>query len=367
MTSLTAPAPSRSAAPVPDCRLALDERRRRHLRAWFWSGAALTFVIVVLGGVTRLTQSGLSIVDWNPIVGVVPPLNDAAWEEAFARYRQFPEYQKLRPDMTLPEFQFIFFWEYVHRLAARLIGLVFLVPFGFFLARGYFSRPLLLRALALFGLGALQGFMGWYMVSSGLMDDPRVSHYRLAAHLSIALGIFGLCLWQVRELSVRPGETGDRPVRGGTAGVLALGALLLLQIVWGAFVAGLDAGLYYNTFPLMGGSLLPPGGAMLEPLARNALENPIAVQWVHRVLGTVLALAALAGYLAARRPGGDARHRGLSLAFLMLVLAQYGLGVLTLLLRVPVSLGALHQAFAVVVFAVWLVWLHTVRRGVTAP
>src|SRR5690606_2404616 len=145
----------------------------------------------------------LSIVDWSPIVGIVPPLSEADWGEAFARYRQFPEYQQLRPDMTLGEFRFIYLWEYVHRLVARLIGLVFLIPFLFFLARGYLNRPRRVRALALFGLGALQGLMGWYMVSSGLVDDPRVSHYRLAAHLSIALCILGLCLWMVRELSVR--------------------------------------------------------------------------------------------------------------------------------------------------------------------
>jgi cytochrome c oxidase assembly protein subunit 15 len=351
----------------PDWRCELDERRRGHLRKWLWSGAGLTFLILVIGGLTRLTQSGLSIVDWSPIMGIVPPLSEADWEEAFARYRQFPEYQLLRPDMTLGEFRVIYLWEYVHRLFARLIGLVFLIPFLFFLTLGYLNRPLRVRALALFGLGALQGFMGWYMVSSGLLDDPRVSHYRLAAHLSIALCILGLCLWMVRELSVGPAAERHRSAPSGTAGVLAVGGLLLLQILWGAFVAGLDAGLYYNTFPLMGGRLLPPGGAMLDPLVLNPLENPIAVQWVHRMLGTVLVLAAGWVHLAARRRGGDVGQLRLSFAFLGLVLLQYGIGVLTLLLHVPVSLGALHQALAVVVFGVWVVWLHRARLLTRVP
>jgi heme a synthase len=172
-----------------------DRRRRAHLRAWLWSGATLTFVILVVGGITRLTQSGLSIVDWQPLMGVVPPLSEAQWQESFERYRQFPEYQQLRRGMTLDEFKFIFFWEYLHRMVARLIGLVFLVPFLVFLAKGYFEGPLLRRALLLFGLGALQGFMGWYMVKSGLADQPHVSHYRLAVHLSIAFAIFGCCVW----------------------------------------------------------------------------------------------------------------------------------------------------------------------------
>ena len=170
-----------------DWRLQIPEERRNHLRIWLASGAVLTFIILVIGGITRLTQSGLSIVDWDPIMGVIPPLNEAQWQQAFERYQQFPEYQKLRQGMTLPEFQFIFFWEYLHRLLARTIGLVFLIPFVFFWVRGYFNPPLRNRTLALFGLGALQGFMGWFMVKSGLVDNPAVSHYRLAAHLSIAL------------------------------------------------------------------------------------------------------------------------------------------------------------------------------------
>lgn len=352
-----------------DWRLRIPEARRRRLRIWLASGAALTFLIVVVGGITRLTQSGLSIVDWDPIVGVVPPLGETAWREAFERYRQFPEYRLLRPGMTLAEFRFIFFWEYLHRLIARGIGLVFLVPFLFFLARGYLDRPLRRRVLVLFGLGALQGFAGWFMVSSGLVDRPHVSHYRLAIHLSIALTIFGYCIWLMRELSVEPARP-RAAARPGASWTLrwvgALGALLGVQILWGAFVAGLDAGLYFNTFPLMGGRLVPPNAWALEPALRNLVENPITVQWVHRVLGTVLLLAAAAFVVRARSPRVDPTSLRLGRALALLVGVQYGLGVLTLLLFVPVSLGVLHQATAVAILGVWLVWLHHARGAARA-
>jgi heme a synthase len=346
-----------------DWRRQIPEHRRRHLRIWFLSGAALTVLILVIGGITRLTQSGLSIVDWQPIMGVVPPLNEAQWQEAFDRYRQFPEYQQLRQGMTLGEFKFIFFWEYIHRIAARLVGMVFLIPFLAFWARGYFNRPLLRWSLALFALGAMQGFMGWIMVASGLVDRPSVSHYRLAAHLSLALLIFGCCVWLAREMSVRPAGAA-RPAsdseagRRGLRGVYVLGGLLFVQILWGAFVAGLKAGRIFNTFPLMGDGLVPPGAWELRPWLLNLFANPATVQWAHRVLGTVLLIAAVVVLARRLRPGWDATVRRMSAAFLALVVVQYALGVLTLLYRVPVSLGVLHQAFAVVILAVWVAWLH---------
>lgn len=355
---------TRTAASPLDWRAEIPEHRRRHLRAWLWTGAALTFVILVIGGITRLTQSGLSIVDWDPIMGVIPPIGDAEWREAFARYQQFPEYQQLRQGMTLSEFKFIFFWEYVHRLAARLIGVAFLVPFLFFWARGYFNRPLLIRVLTLFGLGALQGFMGWFMVSSGLVDDPRVSHYRLAAHLFVALSILSLCVWLIRDLS-RPDTVGrDVGGREGRGGVYALGVLLLLQILWGAFVAGLDAGLIFNEFPKMGDGLVPPGAWEVSPVWVNVLENPATVQWVHRLLGTLLAAGATAVAIGAwRRDSDDSPARRLSALFAGLVLAQYAIGIATLVLAVPVSLGAIHQAVAVFILATWLIWLHHTRNA----
>ncbi|MFA5569565.1 MAG: COX15/CtaA family protein, partial [Trueperaceae bacterium] len=178
----------------------LNSARRRHVVVWLWLGAALTFSMLVVGGVTRLTQSGLSIVEWEPLVGVVPPLNEAQWQDAFAQYQRFPEYRQLRPDMTLAEYKTIFYWEYAHRLLARFIGVVFLVPFLFFWARGYLKGPLARRLLLLFGLGALQGLMGWFMVASGLVDRPSVAHERLAAHLLLAFTIFAFCLWTAADL-----------------------------------------------------------------------------------------------------------------------------------------------------------------------
>jgi heme a synthase len=352
-----------------DWRLALPENRRRRVRAWLWTGAGLTFLILIVGGITRLTQSGLSIVDWNPIMGAVPPLNEAQWMEAFDRYRQFPEYQKLRQGMTLDEFRFIFFWEYLHRQIARLIGLVFLLPFLFFLARGYFNRPLLRRSLLLFALGGLQGALGWYMVSSGLIDRPHVSQFRLGIHLSIAFAIFAGCVWTALDLRVRaPRRTSPTDaLHWLRRALVAIGLLFAVQVFWGALVAGLKAGHYFNTFPLMNGRWLPPNMLGLEPALLNFVENPFTVQWMHRVLGTVLLLASLALFAVARRRLTDPPQRLYNLLLFGLVLAQFGLGVLTLLYAVPISLGVAHQAMAMVIFGVWLVWYHRLRNPAAGP
>jgi heme a synthase len=360
--SLTTPA---AHAPADaDWPLQIPESRRRVLRLWLWSIAAMTFVVLVVGGITRLTQSGLSIVDWKPFMGVIPPLGEAQWQARFDLYRQFPEYQQLRRGMTLSEFKFIFFWEYLHRLVARAIGLVFLVPFVVFWLRGYLTRPLARRALTLFGLGALQGLMGWLMVQSGLVDRPSVSHYRLAAHLSLAFVIFGYAVWLARDL--RHTAMGP-PIEATTQrllnrGLLLIGSLLAVQIVWGAFVAGLKAGHYYPTFPLMGGRLVPTDMFWLEPALRNFVENPIAVQWTHRVIGTILGLAAVAFFVRVQRTGVDTVSGRLNVIFLSSILAQYLLGVLTLVYRVPVSLAVIHQGAAMLVFGIWLWWLHHVRH-----
>lgn len=351
-----------------DWRLAIPPAHRGHLAVWFWSVAAMTLGVLVVGGITRLTQSGLSIVDWDPFMGVIPPLSEAHWQEVFARYREYPEYQKLRQGMTLGEFQMIFFWEYLHRLLARTIGLVFLLPGAFFALRGYFNRPLALRALALFGLGVAQGVMGWLMVASGLVDRPSVSHYRLAAHLSLAFLIFGFSVWLAAEM-LRPGAgaaVSERARRLMRRGLAWMGGLFALQVLWGAFVAGLKAGRYHNTFPLMEGKLVPPTLLWLDPALVNFVQNPVAVQWMHRVLGTVLALAVLGFWAAIRRSDADPVSRRLNTAFLALIAVQYLLGVLTLIFFVPVALGVIHQATAMVIFGVWVWWAHHVREA-TAP
>lgn len=345
---------------MTDWRLEIPESRRRWLRVWFWAVAAMTLGVLIVGGVTRLTHSGLSIVDWDPIMGVVPPLSDTAWQQTFERYQQFPEYQKLRAGMSLSEFKFIFFWEYLHRLLARMIGIVFLIPFIFFLARGWLNRPLAMRAFALFVLGGMQGLMGWLMVASGLVARPSVSHFRLAAHLSLAFVIFGYAIWLTRELSVTGERVGLDAPRWRTLrrSVVALGALLGVQIIWGAFVAGLKAGFFANTFPKMGGVWIP--STLFEG---SFLSNPVAVQWMHRVLATLLAIAAIAGAAWTARARIDRTSLRLGTAFLGFVLVQYVLGVLTLLNAVPIALGVIHQTTALLLFGVWVVWLHhTVKQ-----
>jgi heme a synthase len=362
-----APAAAGAVAPAADWRADIPEAHRGPLRAWFWSVAAMTFAVMVVGGITRLTLSGLSIVDWKPLMGVIPPLTDAQWQSTFDTYRQFPEYQTWRRGMSLDEFKFIFFWEYLHRLVARLIGLVFLVPLAIFWLRGWLTRPLLRRALLLFGLGAMQGVMGWLMVKSGLVDRPSVSHYRLAAHLSLAFLIFGVAVWLARDLGTRSAaalRSDDRKLM--LRGLTIVGVALGVQIVWGAFVAGLRAGKFYPTFPLMGGRLVPADLLGLDIGIANFVANPIAVQWTHRVLGTVLALLAIALFVRVRQRLTDRTVRRYNSVFLALIGTQYALGVATLLLLVPVSLGVIHQAMAMVLFGVWLSWLHHVVRAPAA-
>lgn len=347
-----------------DWRLEIPAARRSIMGRWFWLIAALTLAVLIVGGVTRLTHSGLSMVEWDPIMGAIPPMTETQWQNAFEQYQQYPEYQKLRQGMTLHDFKFIFFWEYLHRLFARLIGLIFLVPFLFFLAKRWMNGPLATRSIALFALGGMQGVMGWLMVASGLIDRPSVSHYRLAAHLSLAFLIFGYAVWLARDMRVAGiasrsrSRSADRgSVRFIERTITSLGVLLGLQIIWGAFVAGLKAGFLANTFPLMGGRLIPATLLDLQPALANFVENPAAVQWTHRVLGTLLAMAALLAFvrLRARADRTSLRYAG---AFLALIAIQYLLGVLTLIHAVPVALGVTHQAMAMIIFGVWVMWLH---------
>jgi heme a synthase len=355
---------ARSAERTGHWREEIAEDRRRPLRIWLWSIAAMTFAVLVVGGITRLTLSGLSIVDWKPLMGVIPPLSEAQWQHTFDMYRQFPEYQTWRQGMSLAEFKFIFFWEYLHRLLARAIGLVFLVPFIVYWVRGWFTRPLFRRALLLFALGAMQGVMGWLMVKSGLVDRPSVSHYRLAAHLSLAFIIFGWAVWLARDLAPRTAGAMDGFERRlMLRGLGVVGLVLGVQIVWGAFVAGLKAGRYYPTFPLMGGRLVPAELLQLDPVLANFIANPVAVQWTHRVIGTLLAVIAVALFVVVRGRVTERVSRRCNAALLLLIAVQYALGVATLLFMVPVSLGVLHQALAMVLFGVWLYWLHHVANA----
>lgn len=338
-------------------------RRRRHLRVWLWLGAALTLGILVIGGITRSTQSGLSIVEWSPLLGVIPPLNEAQWQDAFALYRQYPEYRQLRPDMTLAEYRTIFFWEYLHRMLARTIGLVFLVPFVAFWIRGYLRPKLTRRLLLLLGLGALQGAMGWFMVASGLVDRPSVAHERLAAHLVIAFVIFGTCLWLAADLGTDPARADVPPARHTRLhqALLLFGVLLGVQVVYGAFVAGLDAGQAFNTYPLMAGGWLPPAAWRLAPPLRNLIDNIATVQWIHRWIPLLLAVVATGLVVDVNTSSFPRADRLWSVVLLAGVAVQATLGILTLVNVVPIGLAVPHQATAMLLFGVWLLWFHRVR------
>ena len=318
----------------------MTESDRRAVAAWLFLCATLVFVMIVVGGITRLTESGLSIVEWQPLVGALPPLSQADWELLFQKYRATPQFMKVFPDMDVEGFKTIFWWEYIHRLLGRLIGLVFLLPFLWFLARRKLDRPLAWKLAGLFVLGGLQGAMGWYMVKSGLVDDPRVSHFRLTAHLGLALVILAAELWIAIGL-LRP--EGGKP-RGFA--LLVLG-LIFLMALSGGFVAGLRAGHAYNTFPLMNGYLVPPETFMLEPWWRNFLWNPAAIQLVHRgFFWVLLLLVPLLWWRLVRTPAKLAANHLLGMFFL-----QAGLGIATVMLKVPVPVAASHQAGAVLLLA----------------
>lgn len=326
---------------------------------WLMGLCGMILLMVAVGGITRLTDSGLSMVEWEPILGAIPPLSHEDWEMRFEQYRNFPEYQQINQGMSLGEFKSIYFWEYLHRLLGRLIGVVFLIPFLIFLFRGAFSRKTGWLFFLAFLLGGGQGFMGWYMVQSGLSENPMVSHYRLAAHFWLAVILFGYLLvlllhlmkGQARELPV----PGGRPVRHLAWGVLGL---LVVQMTYGAFVAGLNAGFIHNTFPTMTGYWLHPDALALPTLAANLLDNPVMVQWVHRVLGIIVlfAVSALWWMGRGRLPKGGARS-ALHLVFAVTV-AQVVLGVVVLLTAVPVSLGTLHQVLACILLGVMIKLLH---------
>jgi cytochrome c oxidase assembly protein subunit 15 len=308
--------------------------------------------MVVVGGVTRLTGSGLSMVTWEPFSGAIPPLSNTDWHRAFEAYQRSPQYRLVNAGMSLAEFQRIFFWEYVHRLLGRVLGVAFVVPLLYFAVTKALPRALLVRLTLLFGLGGLQGLVGWLMVASGLVDRPNVSHYRLAAHLSLALSLLSLLLWTLLELGGRTGVA-PRPVRFALRAFLGV---LGLQIVYGAFTAGLHAGIGYNTFPMMHGQWIPREVLAIEPVWRNAFENRATVQLLHRAFGAAVVLGA--GGLVGLSRGSSRRVRRAIGALAVAVAVQFSLGVATLLARVPVSLGALHQLGACLLLLVTIWAIH---------
>lgn len=343
--------------------LPTDRGRRgdRAVRIWLWTIAAFVFAMVVVGGATRLTESGLSITEWKPVMGAIPPLSEADWLTEFEKYRQIPEYREINKGMSLSDFQFIYWWEWGHRLLGRVIGFVFLIPFLAFAVTGRIRRDMLPRIGLLFVLGGIQGAIGWWMVASGLTERTDVSQYRLAVHLTFACVIFAATVWIAEGFRERkPAYAETRDLAGLSKGLMHL---VLLQIFLGGLVAGLDAGYVYNTWPLMDGAVIPSGLFFHSPWWINFFENHMTVQFVHRLGAYALLGLAVAHYVAARRRALDpdtVRRAGLILA---LVVAQALLGILTLVHVVPLALALAHQAMAVVVLGAATVHARRLSDG----
>lgn len=330
---------------------------RRAIKIWLLGVAFLVFLIVIVGGATRLTESGLSIVEWKPVTGTLPPMSEAAWQAEFAKYKTIPQYQLVNRGMSLAEFKTIYWWEWGHRQLGRLIGIAFLLPFLWFMLRGWVEQGLKGKLWFIFGLGALQGAVGWWMVASGLADRTEVSQYRLATHLLLACFIFVALVWTAERLHARAASPASSRVR---TGAVVLVGLVLLQTYLGAVVAGLRAGLTYNTWPLIDGRLVPPSADLwsMGPAWRNLFENALTVQFNHRMMGYALwAFAVLHALDAVKNARGAASGWAASIA--LAVTLQAGLGILTLIYQVPILLALAHQAAAIVVLGMAVV--HAAR------
>jgi cytochrome c oxidase assembly protein subunit 15 len=327
---------------------------------WLYAVAALIVAMVIVGGITRLTESGLSITEWKPISGIIPPLTDAQWQAEFANYQRIPEYQQLNRGMTLDGFKAIFFWEYLHRVLGRVIGMAFALPLIWFALRRRIPTGYGWRLVALLALGGLQGAIGWWMVASGLSERTDVSHVRLAVHLVTALTILAGIVWTARELGALAASTLARPARM-TLGVAAALLLLFVQITYGAFTAGLDAGYAFASWPLMGDALFPSGVPMLTPAAANIVDNAIVVQFIHRWL----AFAAAAGLLWLAWRARLAGHGFVASAVAVLVTIQIALGIATLLSGVEIVVAVSHQANAALLLIASVIAAHGVSARST--
>jgi len=339
----------------------VDPARNRAVARWLLLCCGLVFAMVVLGGFTRLTGSGLSMVDWRPIMGVLPPLSDAQWQRVFELYQQSPEFQNVNSHMDVHAFKGIFWLEYLHRLLGRLIGIVFLLPFVYFVVKGYIEKRDWPKYLLMFVLGGMQGLLGWYMVKSGLVDRPAVSQYRLTAHLVAAFLIYSYMFWVALSLLYpAPGAAARHPWFGRTAAVTGL---IAFTIVSGGFVAGLKAGKIYNSFPMMGDHWLPPGLMSLQPAWRNLFDNAVTAQFDHRLLALTTLAIVVVFWTKARNAGLPKRARIGVNALLHTVVLQILLGIATLLMAVPVVLGVAHQAVALLLFTVALFTMHALRNA----
>ena len=332
----------------------------KKIACWLLVCCVLVFVMVILGGVTRLTGSGLSMVDWRPVTGILPPMTTEEWQLSFEMYQATPEFQKINSQMDVNDYKGIYWLEYLHRLLGRIIGIVFLVPFLIFIWKGYIRRDEWLKYGAMFVLGGLQGVLGWYMVKSGLVDNPHVSQYRLTAHLLAAFLIYGYMFWVAMSLLCRP-DAGKRHKWYGRT--VTLTVLVMLTVISGGFVAGLNAGKVYNTFPMMGQYWVPPDFMSLNPFWRNFFENPAAVQFNHRILATTTFILICVYWLVMRKQQlSKSAKKGIN-ALLHTSILQVVLGIITLLLVVPIPLAVAHQGVAMLLFTVALFNCHTLSKG----
>lgn len=342
--------------------MVVDYKQDKQVARWLIFVAAVIFFMIILGGATRLTHSGLSMVDWNPIMGVVPPLSEADWSKTFKRYQEFPEYQKTNHGMSLDEFKSIFYFEYFHRILGRLIGLLFLFPFLFFWFRGAIRRSMLPQMITMFFLGGLQGVLGWYMVKSGLVNDPQVSQYRLTAHLIAAVMIYSYILWVAFGLlKIESKEHDDQPSANYLRDKLyrystGLTGLIVFMISTGGFVAGTKAGYTYNTFPLMAGKIIPDGMYTLQPFWLNWFENVTAIQFNHRMIAYLLLILVPIFGLAVRRHALNVRCQIAANLLLAMIVIQVALGITTLVLKMPVVIAVMHQGGAILLltFAIFI-------------
>ena len=340
---------------------AAGRQNRRWVAAWLFAMCGMLLVMFALGGMTRLTGSGLSIMEWAPVKGILPPLTEAEWQRLFALYKTIPQYSLLNPDMGLAGFKQIFWLEWIHRFWGRMLGFAFVVPLAWFWARGRIERRLVPRLIGLFFLGGLQGAAGWFMVASGFFpESTAVSPYRLVVHLTLALVLYAAIFWTALSV-LRPTPVHEQPHLGARALVGLTAGLLGCTLLAGGFVAGSKAGFDYNTFPLMDGRLIPEGYARLRPFILNLTENVAAVQFNHRLLATMTLLGALVVFAAAWRLPRTHPARFAMVALGALAGLQYVIGIATLLLVVPVDMGTLHQVMAVLLLSAALAALHALR------
>jgi len=339
------------------------ESSYRPIIIWLLTGCFLIYLMVVIGGITRLTGSGLSITQWKVVTGTLPPLSEKAWQKEFDSYKQTPQYKLINSDFTLSDFKEIFWWEYIHRLIGRIIGFVFLVPFIWFWMKKKFPEGFMKKAIVLFALGGFQGALGWFMVRSGLSENVHVSHYRLAAHLISALMVFGFTFWYALDLHLSGFKIPTN--KGNEAGVHKLSIILfsvvILQIIYGAFVAGMKAGYGYPTWPKMGDQWFPNDIVSLEPLWKNFLKGIAGVQFLHRYIAYVVVILVGIIFYRTQKMQLTSQQRKIINALGIIVLAQFTLGVITLLYGVPIVIAVLHQTGAFFLFATTLLLIHRTK------